>query len=805
MSKSIPIASKRGARTPTAHGFSAALLLTLAASSTNAQAATNGYVVATSPAPTGSTADTDFTVTPAAATQLRLLAHYTPPGTSGFTTGAHVDLDGLPVIPTSVFATGTSGTAVLSLSAAAHTLSIAGTGAGERLTVEVVDDTQACIEFPLKNLVEAYTPISGQFPRSRNAGALPVLQIFNGTPTGTPSQSAEIIINGVTLLEPGAFFSPFAQQDMNSFWVGFSQAADPGSYYIQVIDRDVSAPGLTVNPPVAWTNQSSITLTGTSDDVSASVACNGPTTNVQADGTFSLFVSGLVEGDNALTVNAADSCNNTAAPVTVQVGRDNTAPTLTLVSPDPAAAVLGTLHTHQRPFELTVHYSDLFANGAAGSGVDTSQLVLVSGGTTYHPTLDAAASTATWSITLSDDAHQLFISAPDLVGNMAYLEVDVSVDATAPALAFSNPAADTTTQGGALPVFFTFTDSGTNASGMDLSTVHLYLSATPGATHPPDAAELTGLSMNSGAGWLTLDPSSLGDGDYYLNAVASDNFGNQGTATVHFTLARPPPPPPAPPVVSVTSPALDSNLSATVTAPHQAIAFSYSSTVGILTSGTAFSLNGSHWPACTAPLVEPPPDHCVNVYPDHATVSLTFQANGVYTLVATASDTSNATTSVTFTLHVQLPPPVLTVTLPTLDSSDQFLGHSQPQPIGFHYTSDLGVDLTRVHLSVDGTDVPLCTSLPPGHPADALCLEVASDEAGATVTFATDGAHALVASVADTAGQTSSKSFSITEDWHAPQVSFACRAAGCPSGTWNETADSRASASKSRGNPRGAH
>jgi hypothetical protein len=138
---------------------------------------------------------------------------------------------------------------------------------------------------------------------------------------------------------------------------------------------------------------------------------------------------------------------------------------------------------------------------------------------------------------------------------------------------------------------------------------------------------------------------------------------------------------------------------------------------------------------------------------------------------------------------VQLPPPVLTVTLPTLDSSDQFLGHSQPQPIGFHYTSDLGVDLTRVHLSVDGTDVPLCTSLPPGHPADALCLEVASDEAGATVTFATDGAHALVASVADTAGQTSSKSFSITEDWHAPQVSFACRAAGCPSGTWNETAD----------------
>jgi hypothetical protein len=61
-----------------------------------------------------------------------------------------------------------------------------------------------------------------------------------------------------------------------------------------------------------------------------------------------------------------------------------------------------------------------------------------------------AEADGTSSLELSDTTHQLTLGAVALVGNVGHLRVNVSVDVTAPALAFSQPGASATSQGGLL-------------------------------------------------------------------------------------------------------------------------------------------------------------------------------------------------------------------------------------------------------------------------------------------------------------------------------------------------------------------
>lgn len=118
---------------------------------------------------------------------------------------------------------------------------------------------------------------------------------------------------------------------------------------------DTVPPELSVTAPVNGlvTNKSSVTVTGTTNDVTSSpvtLTVNGEAVQVYDDGTFSTTID-LEEGENTITVIATDSAGKSTT-VTRTVVKDVTPPQIKSISLTPNPATVG------GSYKITVSVSD---------------------------------------------------------------------------------------------------------------------------------------------------------------------------------------------------------------------------------------------------------------------------------------------------------------------------------------------------------------------------------------------------------------------------------------------------------------
>ncbi len=253
---------------------------------------------------------------------------------------------------------------------------------------------------------------------------------------------------------------------------------------------------------VALTAVASDTAPGTVNTVTfqRSPAGAGTWTDISTDSSppygATLDTTGLTDGLYDLRVFTTDAAGNAeATPATVQVRVDNTLPTGTVTFPADAAAIRGTV-------ALTSNSAD-----AGGSGVDTVQFERSPAGAGTW-----TAQPAGWDTTaLADGQYDLRVVTTDNAGNtFTSAAITVRVDNTNPTGAVTAPAAGANLRD-TVPLT---SDSADTGSGVD--TVQFQRS-------PVGAGTWT----NQAASWNT---NGVGDGQYDLRVVTTDNAGNAFTS-----------------------------------------------------------------------------------------------------------------------------------------------------------------------------------------------------------------------------------------------------------------------------------
>ncbi|WP_167533108.1 Ig-like domain-containing protein [Bradyrhizobium cajani] len=295
----------------------------------------------------------------------------------------------------------------------------------------------------------------------------------------------------------------------------------------QAVVIDTAPPVLSITSASGFTNQVSLTLTGTLDlaDVGAIVTVfdDGQsigTATVQADGSWTKVVS-LHAGANNLSSQAADVAGNLGTSNTIVVTLDTTAPSETLaitaISSDTGTA--GDFITSDTT--LTVSGS----NGALAS--DEKIQVSSNGGVTW---VDVTQSTATtWSY-LDPATHAASftyqVRIVDLAGNIGTTASQaITIDTTAPAeaLAITAISSDTGTGGDFITSDTILTVSGTNGA---LAAGEKIQVSSDGGTTWADVTQSTSTT------WSYADPATHAASFTYQARIV-DLSGNIGTATSH--------------------------------------------------------------------------------------------------------------------------------------------------------------------------------------------------------------------------------------------------------------------------------
>jgi hypothetical protein len=186
---------------------------------------------------------------------------------------------------------------------------------------------------------------------------------------------------------------------------------------------NVTPPVLTIDPVPATVTVSTVTISGTVD-AGASVAVTagatavaGPVVYTSAS-TWKSDVTGLVAGDNTISVTASDAAGNTTPPQSVRV---------TYLLPAPAISVSSTVPGLTNAATLVV----------TGT-VDAGATVTV---TNTNTAISGAAAVAgdTWSYTvaLAEGMNNISVSAQKPMSSVAKTAVSVTLDTAAPLLVVS--------------------------------------------------------------------------------------------------------------------------------------------------------------------------------------------------------------------------------------------------------------------------------------------------------------------------------------------------------------------------------
>ena len=280
-----------------------------------------------------------------------------------------------------------------------------------------------------------------------------------------------------------------------------------------LITIDRIRPSGSLTAPVAAANLrgSAVALAATASDTAPgtvntvtfqrSPAGAGTWTDVATDATApytgSLDTTALADGLYDLRVFTTDAAGNAeAAPATIQVRVDNTAPTGSVTAPAPGANVRGTIG-------LTSSSAD-----AGGSGVATVQFQRSPAGAGTWTNQGASFDTTA----VADGQYDLRVTTTDNAGNtFTSAAITIRVDNTLPTGTVTAPAA-----GASLRGTIALTSNSADAGGSGVATVQFQRS--------PIGA---GIWTNQGA---SFDTTAVADGQYDLRVTTSDNAGNTFTS-----------------------------------------------------------------------------------------------------------------------------------------------------------------------------------------------------------------------------------------------------------------------------------
>ncbi|WP_291983732.1 Ig-like domain-containing protein [Luteitalea sp.] len=401
--------------------------------------------------------------------------------------------------------------------------------------------------------------------------------------------SVTVIVNGEPVVVSGGAFSTTvpSPQGPLTITVVASDSAGNSATATATVTVDAVPPVLTITAPTngALVNTPTVTISGTVVDTSATTVVIGGASVPVVGGAFTYSAPTGTDGTQVYIVTATDAAGNETTQ-SVNVVVDRTAPVLSVSSPVEGATVSTV------PLVVTGLVTD-----------QTATTVTVNG---QPATLVADA----WSISLTslaDGPQTLTAVATDAAGNVVTVTRDITLDASAPVVVITAPAA------GALTRLGTITVTGTVAE-----------------------RALTGVTVNGVVASVTPaggDVSTftaavpLAEGDVTLVVTATDASGRTGTAQVTVTRDS------SAPLVDVTVPArvtLRSPGTATVTA---------SDTLAL--AQLVVSLNGTVVSTSpTSPVAVP------LVVPSGAAVG------DVITLVAVATDTAGNATTATRTVRI---------------------------------------------------------------------------------------------------------------------------------------------------------
>lgn len=312
-----------------------------------------------------------------------------------------------------------------------------------------------------------------------NPGSLSI----NGTPVHVVNNAFSATIN--------------LSEGNNAIAITATDKAENSSKTETTILLDTTPPTVTITSPVnqGTLNTSSLTVTGTSKDASsgiASVKVNGTNAEISGD-AYSTTVQ-LKEGENQITVTAADAAGNTGqSAITIYI--DTMAPAISINSPEDGSAV--------NTETVTV----------AGTIDDNTATVTVNG-------ISATVSDNTFTapkIVLIEGNNTIDAIAADQVGNTSIAAITIirlTRDTTAPVLRITSPSEGYTSEYQEIEVWGIVDD--------DSATL-----TVNGATAK--------VFKRGAETYFTASGIRLMEGRNIITVKAIDEAGNTGSATVTVT------------------------------------------------------------------------------------------------------------------------------------------------------------------------------------------------------------------------------------------------------------------------------
>ena len=549
-----------------------------------------------------------------------------------------------------------------------------------------------------------------------DVGVSSVQLVLDGTPLGTPVTSPPYDATWSTLgVGNGTHTLTAVARDA----VGHVTTANAVSFTVL---NDLASPTVGLVTPVAGATIDGVVVVGAvaADDIGVvSVqflldgAPLGPAVSA-APYQVEWPTTSATNGAHSLTAVARDAAGRqaTAAAAIVNVRNDLAPPTVALASPTAGSTVSGSVTVAASAVDdVGVASVQFLLDGAPFGDVDTE-----------------APYQLTWStLTVANGAHTVAAMARDGAGRettTAATSVLVLNDTTAPTVALTSPAPDTTIAG-------TFLIAASATDDVAVSSVQFLLDGAPlGAADLEPPYEVA---------WPTL---SVGNGAHALTAVARDAAGRETTAAaVNVSVLNDL----AAPTVVLVNPAAGTTVQGAVTVTATA-----ADDIGV--TSVQFLLNGA--PLGAADLEAP----YEVAWPTLA------GANGAHALTAVARDAAGRETT------------AAAVSVTVLERHGGADGGAASPAAGTTVNGAVTVTAT----AADDIGVTSVQFLLDGAPLGAADLEAPYEVAWPTLAGA-NGAHALTAVARDAAGrETTAAAVSVTvlNDLAAPTVVLASPAAG---------------------------
>jgi RHS repeat-associated protein len=302
--------------------------------------------------------------------------------------------------------------------------------------------------------------------------------------SGTSDDAVSLQINGVPAAKLDTAAHTFTSQPIalaegnNTINLSAVDAAGNSGKLAVTFALDTRAPQLAVTAPAdgACLNADAIDLHGTVSDAhpkDVSVAFNGTTiaATLDATGSWSAHVPGLVEGPAVFVITATDTVGHVAS-VTRRVSIDHTAPDIDINQS--GAAFVDTLVNH--PVTLTVDVTDADPHPAVTMTLDGQPFV---SGTPI----------------VAEGSHTLSASATDCAGLKTDRKVTFTIDTTAPAIDGFVPANGATV--GAAPAAI-------HANASEAATISVAGTAMTATTTAAGGFDLTGATLVEGVNRFTI-------------------------------------------------------------------------------------------------------------------------------------------------------------------------------------------------------------------------------------------------------------------------------------------------------------